>query len=99
MGNNRVEILVPGAPRQRRVNAVDISDQCRCVARAAPGNINSKITPAHALYRIYHLKDRGAPSVAAVERGAGATTAKIGERCRMRLSQITDVDVVANACT
>src|SRR5512135_340731 len=99
VSDDGVEILKSRPPEERRSNAIDIRNQCRRVAGTAARDIDLKFDPAYAAYCVDHLEYRSAMAIAAVESRAGATTTQIGECRRMRLNQVADMDVVANAGT
>ncbi len=99
VSDNGVEILKSRSPGERRSNAINIRNQYRRVAGTAGGNIDRKIATACAPHCVDHLEHRSAMAITAVEGRVDATTTQIGECRRMRLNQVADVDLVANAGT
>ena len=97
MPNDGVEVLELGPPIERRTNAGNVGHQDGRIARSPSRHLDREIRPAHLLDRIDHLQHRGPAPVAAIEGRAGAAAPQIVERRRMRLRQIADMDVVADA--
>src|SRR5437867_2444611 len=68
MLDNDVEIVELRRPAELSAQAPAVGDDRRRIAGAAGGEPHGKIAPAHAFDRLDHVEDRGAVSVAAIER-------------------------------
>src|SRR4051794_37806901 len=97
VGYDRIQLLKFRRPRKGRANTRHIGNQDRRIALATLPEHDKKLHTAHALYRLYHLHDRCAAAVTAIECRARAARAQIAKRGRMRGGEVGDMDVVANA--
>src|SRR5579875_953691 len=94
--DDRVEIVEPRLPAERRADPLGASDEQGRIAFAARLLPDREPSAADALDTRKHFTDAVAVAVAAVEHGRLAATAQVVQSVEVRAGQVLDMDVVAH---
>ena len=95
--NDIPDVRVPGTPAKALLEPVGVRDQLRRISGAPRSDCIRYLLADNLFNRVHHFLNRLSDTRAGVEL-VGTTTAQQGFYGQdMRLSQVTDMDVVANA--
>src|SRR5262249_20841423 len=92
-----VEVVALRAPAERGADEIGLGDDRGGIAGAPARDIHLEVDARDALDDVDHLADGITASVAAITRKALAAASEIGERGHMRVDEVADLDVVAQA--